>query len=100
MLVLLSSEPNVVGFAKTRFPRGSIMDDRKTDNLPASSRFDWSDIRIFLAVADYGSMNGASQSLNMSQSTISLRMRDLEQRLGSKLLARSKAGVCLTEAGE
>lgn len=77
-----------------------MTDDKKTDNLPASSRFDWSDMRVFLAVAEHKSMNAASRALQMSQPTVSQRIRELELRLNTQLLVRSKAGVVLTEAGE
>lgn len=76
-------------------------DDKKADNpAPASSRFDWSDIRVFLAVAEHGSINAAAKPLGMSQPTVSQKIRDLEFRINTQLFARSTAGAVLTQAGE
>src|SRR5438552_13420265 len=63
-------------------------------------RLDWNDVRTFLAVAESGSLNAAGRMLNMTQSTISRRMEDLEYRLGATLFQRSTRGITLTEAGE
>src|SRR5580704_13878870 len=62
-------------------------------------RLDWNDVRIFLAVAESGSLNAAARSLGMTQPTISRRMDDLEYRLGARLISRSPRGVVLTDAG-
>lgn len=63
-------------------------------------RLDWNDVRVFLAVAESGSLNAATRLLGMTQPTISRRMEDLEIRLGASLFRRSSRGVQLTEAGE
>jgi DNA-binding transcriptional LysR family regulator len=63
-------------------------------------KLDWNDVRIFLAVAESGSLSGATGILGMTQPTISRRMDDLEIRLGARLLWRSSRGVELTQAGE
>lgn len=63
-------------------------------------RLDWNDVRVFLAVAESGSLNAATRLLGMTQPTISRRMEDLEGRLGAQLFRRSSKGVQLTEAGE
>lgn len=73
--------------------------DRKADSRGASERLDWSDIRIFLQVADSGSINSAARVLRMSQPTVSQNIRDLELRLNTQLFIRTAAGVELTEAG-
>jgi DNA-binding transcriptional LysR family regulator len=73
--------------------------DRKLDSRAASDRFDWSDIRTFLQVAESGSINAASRALRMSQPTVSQNMRDLEQRLNTQLFVRNAGGVELTQAG-
>ncbi|HEX7761302.1 MAG TPA: LysR family transcriptional regulator [Caulobacteraceae bacterium] len=57
-------------------------------------------MRVFLAVAESGSLNAATRLLGMTQPTISRRMEDLEIRLGAQLFRRSSKGVQLTEAGE
>ncbi|HEX3919267.1 MAG TPA: LysR family transcriptional regulator [Caulobacteraceae bacterium] len=60
---------------------------------------DWNDVRIFLAVAESGSLNAAARSLGMTQPTISRRMEELEFRLNARLLLRSSRGIALTDAG-
>jgi len=62
-------------------------------------RLDWNDVRIFLAVAECGSLNAAARLLGMTQPTISRRMEEFEYRLKAKLFDRSSRGVMLTEAG-
>lgn len=73
--------------------------DKKPDSRPASERFEWSDIKIFLQVAESGSINAASRALRISQPTVSQNIRDLELRLNTQLFIRNAAGVELTEAG-
>lgn len=63
------------------------------------SNFDWDNFRIFLAAARTQSGLEASHLLKMSQSTISRRIRKLEQDVGSKLFDRSAQGLRLTTAG-
>jgi DNA-binding transcriptional LysR family regulator len=60
---------------------------------------DWSDLRVFWAVAETGSFGAAARALGVSQPTVTRRMEDLELRLGAQLLVRSPTGVSLTEAG-
>ena len=54
--------------------------------------------RAFLAIADTGSFVHAAEPLHVTQSTISSRMKALEDLLGRSLLERSKAGARLTPA--
>lgn len=60
----------------------------------------WDDLRIFLAVAREGSISGAAKRMNVQHSTISRRMKVLEQQLGARLLERKKSGYELTDAGQ
>jgi DNA-binding transcriptional LysR family regulator len=73
---------------------------KKTDNAaPASARWDWSDLRVFLHVAEAQSLSGAAKSLGVSQPTVTQRMQAFEDRLKTRLFVRSAQGVSLTEAG-
>jgi DNA-binding transcriptional LysR family regulator len=54
----------------------------------------------FYAVAKNGSITGASRELMVSQSSLSIQMKQFERSLGQRLLDRSKSGVELTETGE
>lgn len=61
---------------------------------------DWSDLRVFYAVAQTGSFSEAAAQLGLSQPTVSARVRDLEARLGARLLHRGANRLSLTDAGE
>ncbi len=56
-------------------------------------------LRVFVAVAEAGGFSRAQLALNVSQSTISTQMIDLETRLGMRLCRRGRAGFALTEEG-
>jgi len=56
--------------------------------------------RTFLAIVRTGSFVRAAELLNVSQTTISARVRTLEAQLGRPLFRRSKQGASLTPAGE
>jgi DNA-binding transcriptional LysR family regulator len=58
------------------------------------------DLVAFLAVAREGSFTRAAAKLGVSQSALSHTMRELEARLGVRLLARTTRRVAPTEAGE
>jgi len=55
--------------------------------------------RTFLAVVDSGSFVEAAKRVHVTQSTVSTRIRTLEDQLGKPLFERSKAGAVLTQAG-
>jgi len=57
-------------------------------------------LRIFVAVVEQGSFSIAATRLNVSESTVSTHMADLERRLGMRLCERGRAGFRLTEDGE
>lgn len=52
-----------------------------------------------LAVAEYLSFYRATQALGTSQSSVTARIRALEEELGILLFERNTRGVRLTEAG-
>ena len=62
--------------------------------------FDLEQLRTFIAVLEAGSLTAAGPRVFLSQSAVSEQMRKLEERAGQGLLARSKAGVLPTAAGE
>ncbi len=57
-------------------------------------------IKTFLAVADTGSFIGAAEKVFVTQSTVSIRIKNLEDQLGTYLFERSKQGARLTVAGK
>ncbi len=65
-------------------------------------RFDVSleDLQTFLAVSDLGSFSSAAKRLNLSQPSISNRVKRLEDKLGVQLLNRTTRKVSLTPHGK
>jgi DNA-binding transcriptional LysR family regulator len=55
--------------------------------------------RTFLAIAAHGSFLEAAERLHVTQSTVSARVRNLEEDLGARLFVRNRAGASLTPAG-
>lgn len=56
--------------------------------------------RTFLEIVSSGSFVRAAERLHVGQTTISARIRTLEQQLGRPLFVRNKGGASLTPAGE
>lgn len=63
-------------------------------------RLAWDDIRLFLSVAEHGTLTAAARSLGLTQPTLGRRMQSLEQDLGQKLFQRTTEGFLLTETGQ
>lgn len=59
-----------------------------------------SDLLALIAVAREGSFTKAAATLGISQSGLSHRIRELEARMGLRLLSRTTRSVSPTEAGE
>ncbi len=62
--------------------------------------FSLKQIRYFIAVAETGSISGASHQVSISQSTITESIKSLEGFVGTKLLQRKGKGVELTLDGQ
>lgn len=60
----------------------------------------WDDARIFLAVAREGSFSNAAKRLGVQHSTVSRRIRALEDKLAAPLIERKASGYVLTDAGK
>ncbi len=56
--------------------------------------------RTFLEIVSTRSFVRAAERLNVGQTTVSARIRTLEQQLGRQLFVRNKGGATLTPAGE
>jgi DNA-binding transcriptional LysR family regulator len=67
---------------------------------PALQRRELNDLLWFVAVAEERSFTKAAAKLGTSQSTLSHTIKQLEQRLGLRLLTRTTRSVSPTEAGE
>ena len=57
-------------------------------------------VRYFVAVAETLSFRQASNHLHVSQPSLSVQIKQLEDELGVSLLRRSKRHVEITQAGE
>lgn len=54
---------------------------------------------IFVKVVELGSFAAAARTLGVPNSTVSRKLRELEERLGTRLLNRTTRRLALTEAG-
>ena len=61
---------------------------------------DYTLLRAFNAVAIEGSFSAAAQRLNVSQSTLSTQVKNLEIKFGVELFCRHARGATLTSAGK
>lgn len=60
----------------------------------------WDDLRVFLAVAQAGSLRRAARALGLGQPTVMRHVRQLEHNLGSRLFERTPDGHRLTTWGQ
>src|SRR5438045_9801780 len=58
------------------------------------------DLQVFLSVAKHLNYTRAGEEVNLSQPSVSVRMRELERDLGSKLFEQLGKKIALTEAGQ
>src|ERR1700738_4234417 len=56
-------------------------------------------MRVFTKVVESASFTGAAARLSMSASMVSQHVKELEERLGARLLNRTTRKVSLTETG-
>jgi len=63
-------------------------------------RFDLPDLRLFLHVADNGSITKGASRAHLALASASERIRGMEEALGVALLTRARRGVRLTPAGQ
>ena len=61
---------------------------------------EWSDLRIFLAIARQGTLGAAARRLGLTQPTMGRRLRTLETALGHVLFQRTTTGLVLTDEGQ
>lgn len=69
-------------------------------NLPNLADFDLRLLRVFHAVVHNKGFAAAQDELGVSQSTISIQIGQLEERLGMRLCERGRKGFHLTEEGQ
>src|SRR5262245_5296196 len=60
---------------------------------------DLNEILVFSRVVEAGSFTAAAAALGMPKSTVSRKVSELEERLGSRLLQRTTRKLSLTDVG-
>ena len=60
---------------------------------------EWSDLRVFLAIARAGTLGAAARQLGLTQPTMGRRLRALEAAIGHTLFQRTSEGFVLTGEG-
>jgi DNA-binding transcriptional LysR family regulator len=61
---------------------------------------DWDDVRFFLEVARNGNLTQAAKALGVNHSTVSRRIKSLENKINSRLFERTASGYVLTDYAE
>lgn len=69
-------------------------------NIPSLTDFDLKLLRVFHAVVQAEGLAPAQETLGLSLSTISIKLKQLEERLGFTLCERGRKGFALTREGE
>lgn len=69
-------------------------------NIPSLTDFDLKLLRVFHAVVQAEGLAPAQDTLGLSLSTISIKLKQLEERLGFTLCERGRKGFALTREGE
>ncbi len=69
-------------------------------DIPPLDKIDIRLLKVFKAVTECNGFAAAEETLNLSRSTISIHISDLETRFGIKLCARGPGGFSLTPEGE
>lgn len=62
--------------------------------------FDITDLRLFVAVADTNNLTRGAERCHLSAASVSVRIKNIEEDLGTKLFIRSSHGVTLTVPGQ
>jgi len=65
----------------------------------AFGMMEWSDLRVFLAIARAGTLGGAARLTGATQPTMGRRLRALEEAVGHVLFQRTADGFVLTDEG-
>lgn len=63
-------------------------------------RYELTDLRLFLEIAQAGSLSAGAAAIFITASSASYRLKNLEQALGTSLFERTSRGMELTSAGE
>jgi DNA-binding transcriptional LysR family regulator len=67
--------------------------------VSVANPLDGSDLAAFVAALEAGSVHGAADALQLTQSAVTKRIQALERRIGGRLFERGRFGVRPTELG-
>jgi DNA-binding transcriptional LysR family regulator len=62
--------------------------------------FDLTDMRLLVAIAEANSLTRGAERCHLSAAAVSVRIKNLEESIGARLLYRSSQGVTLTPPGQ
>jgi DNA-binding transcriptional LysR family regulator len=62
--------------------------------------FDLTDMRLLVAIAEANSLTRGAERCHLSTAAVSVRIKNLEEAIGARLLYRSSQGVTLTPPGQ
>lgn len=68
--------------------------------LQTEANMDWNLLKIFLAIAEMGTLSAAAKQLGVNHSTIFRRLKNFEDEIGGRLFDRLSHGYKLTSMGE
>ena len=72
---------------------------RHKDWIGRRPDLNWDDVRVFLAVAELGSVRAAAERLDVSHSTVARRIDMFEGALATRLFERTSTGYSITPSG-
>src|SRR5882672_10640722 len=97
--LLSASEPCATKVLTTALTENPIFVACGVERYSAMDRGDLGNLTAFVAVADQRSFRAAASQLGVTPSALSHSMRQLEERLGVRLLHRTTRSVSATDAG-
>src|SRR6266850_3968093 len=97
--LLSASEPCATKVLTTARKENPIFVAYGVERNSAMDRGDLGNLTAFVAVADQRSFRAAASQLGVTPSALSHSMRQLEERLGVRLLHRTTRSVSVTDAG-
>ncbi|MEM1053379.1 MAG: LysR family transcriptional regulator [Pseudomonadota bacterium] len=68
-------------------------------SMPITADLNWDDLKLLLALAEGGVVARAAERLRSDPTTVTRRLRKLEQNTGIALVERVKGGVILSKSG-
>ncbi len=79
-----------------------LSDERRsiTVTIAAMMRYELTDLRLFLEIAQAGSLTAGAAAVFITPSAASYRLKNLEQAFGTSLFERTPRGMELTPAGD